>query len=45
MKKTGDVEEMKAVMTVAKYIIPSNSALLASSSASKSVDQQAVKSR
>lgn len=28
MKKTGDVEEMKAVMTVAKYIFPSDPALL-----------------
>lgn len=33
MKKTGEVEEMKAVMTVAKYIVPSDKALLASDSA------------
>ena len=32
MKKTGDVEEIRAVMTVAKYIVPSERALLASSS-------------
>lgn len=30
MKKTGDLEEMRAVMTVAKYIVPSERALLAS---------------
>lgn len=34
MKKTGDVEEMKAVMTVAKYIFPSNPALLKDSAVS-----------
>lgn len=30
MKKTGDVEEIRAVMTVAKYVVPSERALLAS---------------
>ncbi len=49
MKKTGDVEEMKAVMTVAKYIVPSSKVLLASSSASNAIsqkaDQQAVQPR
>ncbi|MBL8012880.1 MAG: hypothetical protein JNN05_03445 [Candidatus Omnitrophica bacterium] len=34
MKKTGDVEEMKAVMTVAKYIFPSDPELLKDSTAS-----------
>jgi hypothetical protein len=33
MKKTGEVEEMRAVMTVAKYIVPSDKSLLASDSA------------
>ena len=37
MKKTGEVEEMRAVMTVAKYIVPSEKALLASASAPKVV--------
>lgn len=32
MKKTGEVEEIRAVMTVAKYIVPSERALLASGS-------------
>ncbi|MBP6343408.1 MAG: hypothetical protein KA403_05710 [Candidatus Omnitrophica bacterium] len=30
MKKNGEVEEMRAVMTVAKYIVPSDKTLLAS---------------
>ena len=33
MKKTGDVEEMRAVMTVAKYIFPSDGAFLTAPSA------------
>ncbi len=33
MKKTGDVEEMRAVMTVAKYIFPSDGAFLTTASA------------
>lgn len=37
MKKTGDVEEMRAVMTVAKYIFPSNGAFLTAASASNVV--------
>ena len=49
MKKTGDAEEMRAVMTVAKYIVPSDNALLASLSApnaiSKTAGQQAAQSR
>jgi hypothetical protein len=32
MKKTGDIEEIRAVMTVAKYIVPTERALLASGS-------------
>jgi|CXWL01.1.fsa_nt_gi hypothetical protein len=32
MKKTGDVEEMRAVMTVAKYIFPSDKAFLTTAS-------------
>lgn len=36
MKKTGEVEEIRAVMTVAKYIVPSERALLASGSVTTS---------
>ncbi len=37
MKKTGEVEEMKAVMTVAKYVFPADQALLNTDAAAPSV--------
>lgn len=37
MKKTGDVEEMKAVMVVAKYIFPSDPAVINTTSAPDAV--------
>ena len=37
MKKNGDVEEIKATMTVAKYIVPASNVLLASSATAPAV--------